>query len=73
MPVRLGPMPKESPQAQYLDADFEPKIDPNHQAGSLGDIIHTLPAIALLREAHPHAEITWVINAGTRSSAPRKS
>ena len=30
--------------------------------GSLGDIIHTLPAIALLREAHPHAEITWVIN-----------
>ena len=31
--------------------------------GSLGDIIHTLPAIALLRKAHPHAEITWVINA----------
>jgi hypothetical protein len=33
MPVRLGPMPKESPQALYLDADFEAKIDPNHQAG----------------------------------------
>jgi heptosyltransferase I len=32
------------------------------QPGSLGDIIHTLPAIASLREAHPHAEITWVIN-----------
>jgi heptosyltransferase-1 len=31
--------------------------------GSLGDIIHTLPAIALLRKAHPHAEITWVIDA----------
>jgi ADP-heptose:LPS heptosyltransferase len=31
--------------------------------GSLGDIVHTLPAVALLREAHPHAEITWVINA----------
>ncbi len=30
--------------------------------GSLGDIIHTLPAVALLREAHPHAEITWLIN-----------
>jgi heptosyltransferase I len=30
--------------------------------GPLGDIIHALPAIALLREAHPHAEITWVIN-----------
>ena len=32
------------------------------QPGSLGDIIHTLPAVASLREAHPHAEITWVIN-----------
>jgi len=31
--------------------------------GSLGDIVHTLPAVSLLREAHPHAEITWVINA----------
>ena len=31
--------------------------------GPLGDIIHTLPAIALLRKAHPHAEITWVIDA----------
>jgi heptosyltransferase I len=30
--------------------------------GPLGDIIHALPAIALLREAHPHAEITWLIN-----------
>jgi len=29
---------------------------------SLGDIVHTLPAVALLREAHPGAEITWVIN-----------
>jgi heptosyltransferase-1 len=32
------------------------------KSGSLGDIVHTLPAIALLREAHPRAEITWVIN-----------
>lgn len=30
--------------------------------GSLGDIVHTLPAVALVREAHPHTEITWVIN-----------
>ncbi|MEO5719201.1 MAG: glycosyltransferase family 9 protein [Chthoniobacterales bacterium] len=29
---------------------------------SLGDIVHTLPAAALLREAFPEAEITWVIN-----------
>jgi heptosyltransferase I len=29
---------------------------------SLGDIVHTIPAIALLRDTHPDAEITWVIN-----------
>jgi heptosyltransferase-1 len=29
---------------------------------SLGDIIHTLPAVALVRDAHPGAQITWVIN-----------
>ena len=29
---------------------------------SLGDIVHTLPSAALLRDAYPQAEITWVIN-----------
>lgn len=29
---------------------------------SLGDIVHTLPAAALLRDAYPRAKITWVIN-----------
>ena len=29
---------------------------------SLGDVVHTLPAVALLHDAHPHAEITWVVN-----------
>jgi heptosyltransferase I len=29
---------------------------------SLGDIVHTLPAAALLREAHPRAAVTWLIN-----------
>ncbi len=29
---------------------------------SLGDIVHTLPAAALLRDACPTARITWVIN-----------
>jgi heptosyltransferase-1 len=29
---------------------------------SLGDIVHTLPAAALLRDAYPTADITWVIN-----------
>jgi heptosyltransferase-1 len=29
---------------------------------SLGDIVHTLPAVALIRDAHPDAIVTWVIN-----------
>lgn len=29
---------------------------------SLGDIVHTLPAVALIRDAYPQADITWVIN-----------
>jgi ADP-heptose:LPS heptosyltransferase len=29
---------------------------------SLGDVVHTLPAAALIRDAHPGATITWVIN-----------
>ena len=32
-------------------------IKPN----SLGDIVQTLPAAALVRDAHPEAEITWLI------------
>jgi len=29
---------------------------------SLGDVVHTLPAVAAIRAAHPQAEITWIIN-----------
>jgi len=29
---------------------------------SLGDIVHTLPAVAAIRAAHPRTTITWVIN-----------
>src|SRR3984893_4128019 len=29
---------------------------------SLGDIVHTLPAVAAVRDAHPRTRITWVIN-----------
>ena len=29
---------------------------------SLGDIVHAIPAVALVRDAHPDAEFTWVIN-----------
>ena len=29
---------------------------------SLGDVVHTLPAVAAVRDAHPRADITWIIN-----------
>src|SRR3990172_11619799 len=29
--------------------------------GSIGDIVHTLPALAAVRRAMPHAEISWVV------------
>ncbi|HEX8249532.1 MAG TPA: lipopolysaccharide heptosyltransferase I [Pyrinomonadaceae bacterium] len=29
--------------------------------GSIGDIVHTLPALAAIRRAMPHAEISWVV------------
>jgi ADP-heptose:LPS heptosyltransferase len=29
---------------------------------SLGDIVHTLPAVSAIRQANPDSEITWVIN-----------
>jgi ADP-heptose:LPS heptosyltransferase len=29
--------------------------------GSIGDIVHTLPALAALRAAQPQAEISWVV------------
>lgn len=29
--------------------------------GSIGDIVHTLPSLAAIRSALPHAEISWVV------------
>ena len=29
--------------------------------GSIGDIVHTLPALAAIRKAMPEAEISWVV------------
>ena len=29
--------------------------------GSIGDIVHTLPALAAIRTAMPQAEISWVV------------
>jgi heptosyltransferase-1 len=35
--------------------------------GSLGDIIHTLPAVAALRDSFPHARIDWVAESKWRA------
>jgi heptosyltransferase I len=29
---------------------------------SLGDVVHTLPAVSAVRDANPRADITWIIN-----------
>ncbi|HUK18171.1 MAG TPA: glycosyltransferase family 9 protein [Bryobacteraceae bacterium] len=29
--------------------------------GAMGDIVHTLPAVAVLKRAHPGANLTWVV------------
>src|SRR5262249_45257497 len=34
---------------------------------SIGDVVHTLPAVAALRRAHPHARISWIVD--VRASA----
>jgi heptosyltransferase-1 len=56
-------MPEKSPKGAIIwTSTLKPKSILIIKPGPLADIIHTLPAIASLREAHPHAEITWVIN-----------
>ena len=33
--------------------------------GSIGDIVHTLPSLAAVRQAEPDAEISWVVEQRT--------
>lgn len=35
--------------------------------GAMGDIIHTLPAVASLKHSMPHSEITWVVESRWRA------
>ena len=34
--------------------------------GSLGDLVHTLPAVSAIRRASPDAEIDWLVDAPHR-------
>lgn len=34
--------------------------------GSLGDLVHTLPAVAAIRRAHPYAHIDWFVDVAHR-------
>src|SRR5260370_12882556 len=29
--------------------------------GAMGDIIHTLPAVAFLKQSHPDSQLTWLV------------
>src|SRR5947199_2639679 len=29
--------------------------------GAMGDIIHTLPAVAALKQSHPESHLTWLV------------
>jgi heptosyltransferase I len=35
--------------------------------GAMGDIVHTLPAVASLKHSMPHSEITWVVESKWRA------
>jgi heptosyltransferase-1 len=49
-----------------VPADLPPKEPPREilivKPSSLGDVVHTLPAVALVRRAYRDARIRWVIN-----------
>jgi ADP-heptose:LPS heptosyltransferase len=48
------------------DSELQPPADVNSiliiKPSSLGDVVHTLPAVAAIRDAFPSATITWIIN-----------
>src|SRR5207253_11211945 len=41
--------------------------------GSLGDIVHTFPAVAALRESFPRAEIVWLTHPRWRELVERSA
>jgi heptosyltransferase-1 len=55
-------MPARLAAAFTRQTPLNPKSILVIKPSSLGDIVHTLPAVALVRDAHPRAEITWMMN-----------
>ena len=41
--------------------------------GAMGDIVHTLPAVASLKHSHPGSRLTWVVETALGAPARRKS
>src|SRR5487761_1819808 len=62
--ARLPAPPSSIPRATWSSAFDKHPMDEERflilRMGALGDIIHTLPAVAALRETFPRAEIHWL-------------
>jgi rfaE bifunctional protein nucleotidyltransferase chain/domain len=59
-----------SSKFEVRGSEFEVRSSVNRilivRLGSLGDLVHTLPAVAAIRRAYPAAEIDWLVDAPHR-------
>ena len=81
-PEPPNPVPRQARDALSLPKGGTPEPEPQHpgtpepqnppqrllivRLGSLGDLVHTLPAVAAIRRALPAAEIDWLVEAPHR-------
>lgn len=58
-----------NPSLQTATSNLQPVLERILivRLGSLGDLVHTLPAVAAIRRAYPQAEIDWLVDAVHRS------
>ncbi|HEX5069376.1 MAG TPA: lipopolysaccharide heptosyltransferase I [Vicinamibacterales bacterium] len=58
-----------NPSLQPATSTVQPGLDRILivRLGSLGDLVHTLPAVAAIRRTYPHAEIDWLVDAPHRA------
>src|SRR5271157_3123807 len=61
---RLSATPRTTPRAGCSNLSARRRMAEQRflvvRLGALGDIVHTFPAVAGLRETFPHAEIIWI-------------